>query len=69
VPEATVKVAVELPEPVTDDGLKPTVTPEGWPDAERATAELNPPDAVTVMVEFPLLPDATESEDGDAERL
>lgn len=39
--EATVTVTVELPEPgaAMDVGLKPTVTPVGWPLALRAMAE------------------------------
>lgn len=55
--EPTVKVAVELPAPiVNDDGLKPTVTPEGFPDADNETLELNPPNTVLVIVEVPALP-------------
>lgn len=67
--EATVIVMVEVPVPVIEVGLKPTVTPVGWPDAVRVTAESNPPVTVLVMVEVPLLPCATETEEGDAERL
>lgn len=62
------KVAVEVPAPVMDDGLKPTVTPEGAPDELSVMAESNPPETVLVTVEVPLLPAATESEDGEAER-
>ena len=69
VPEATVKVTVDVPEPVMDVGLKPTVTPVGWPDAVRATAESNPLATVEVIVEEPLLPCTTETAPGDAERL
>ena len=67
--EATVKVTVELPEPgaAMDVGLKPTVTPVGWPVAVKATAELKPPEMAVVMVEVPLLPCATETEVGEAE--
>lgn len=70
-PEATVKVAVEAPEPgaAIEVGLKLTVTPEGAPDAERDTAELNPPETAVVMVEVPLLPGATEMDAGDAESV
>lgn len=41
--DATVKVTVDVPEPgaAMGVGLKPTVTPVGWPDALRETAELN----------------------------
>lgn len=66
--EATVKVALEEPEPLLM-GLVPkvTVTPEGWPVAVSVTDELNPLDGLTVMVELPLLPAATESEAGEAD--
>ena len=43
VEEATVIVMVEVPDPVTEDGLKPIVTPVGCPEADKATAESNPP--------------------------
>jgi hypothetical protein len=56
VDEATVKVALEVPVPVMEDGLKPTVTPEGWPEADRVTAESKPPLTVLVIVEVPELP-------------
>ena len=50
-------LSVEVPEPVTDDGLKLSVAPEPWPLAESATAELNPfrPATVTVTVPFGLV--------------
>jgi hypothetical protein len=64
-----VKLAVEEPVPVIEDGLKPTVTPLGKPDAESVTAESNPLETVLVMVEVPLLPAATERDVGEAERL
>lgn len=66
--EATVKVAVDVPEPGTpmDAGLKPTVTPVGAPLAVSATAESNPPETAVVMVEVPLLPTTTETDVGDA---
>jgi len=53
---ATVKVIVELPAPVIEVGLKPTVTPVGWPDAFKVMAELNPPVTVLVTVDVPELP-------------
>ena len=64
-------VAVELPEPgaAIDDGLKPTVTPLGAPDAVSATAESKPFATVEVMVDAPLLPAATEIEEGEAESV
>lgn len=45
---ATVRVKSEVPEPVTEAGLKLPVTPDGRPDADKVTAESNPPEAVTV---------------------
>jgi hypothetical protein len=67
--DATVKVAVDEPLPVIEAGLKPTVTPEGWPEAERVTAESKPPLTVLVIVEVPELPATTETELGEAERV
>ena len=64
VPEATVNVAVELPEPLTDAGLKPTVTPEGAFEYDRATADENPPTAEIEIEDVPLLPAATVSDPG-----
>jgi len=63
-----VKVAVDVPEPGAEMVLllKLTVTPEGWPDADKAMEELKLPVAAVVMVEVPLLPSATESEVGEA---
>jgi len=66
---ATVIVMVEVPVPVIEPGLKPTVTPVGWPLADKVTAESNPPNTVLVMVEVPEPPCAIETEVGDAERL
>ena len=65
---ATVKVNVEVPEPgaAMDAGLKAAVTPEGRPEADSATAELNPPETVVVTVEVPVLPCATETDVGEA---
>jgi len=69
--EATVKVAVEVPDPgaAIDVGLKLTVTPAGAPDAVSATAALNPPEIAVVMVDVPLLPAATVTAVGEAERV
>src|SRR5216684_2626230 len=54
----TVNVRVELPLPgaAIEAGLNAAVTPEGRPDAERATAELKPPLTVVVIVVLPELP-------------
>ena len=46
-------------------GLKLTVTPVGWPEADSPIAELNPPETAVVIVDLPLEPWATESELGD----
>jgi hypothetical protein len=67
-PEPTVNVAVELPDPVIDAGLNDTVTPLGCPDALSVTAELNPPEAVVVTVELPVLPAFTDTEVAEMEK-
>ena len=69
VDEATVSVIAEVPAPVMEVGLKLTVTPVGWPVADREMAESKPPVTVLVIVELPLLPCATVTEAGEAERL
>ena len=61
-------VMVEDPAPVIEAGLKVTVTPVGWPVADKEIAESKPPVTVVVMVDVPELPCATESEEGEAER-
>lgn len=68
--EATLIVAAEEPEPgaATEVGLKVTEMPEGA-EAERATAELKPPETAVVMVDDPLLPTFTESDEGEAEMV
>lgn len=45
---ATVNVKSDVPEPVMEVGLKLPVTPVGMPVADKATAESNPPEPVTV---------------------
>ena len=65
--EATVMLIVEFPVPVIEVGLKPTVTPVGTPEAVSATAELNPPVTVLVIVELPEFPCKIVTDDGDAE--
>src|SRR6202034_4479702 len=60
---------VEVPVPVMEVGLKETVTPLGWPVAFKATAVLNPPVVVLVIVEVPDLPCRTETAFGEADRL
>ena len=65
----TVIVMVEVPAPVIEVGLKATVTPVGWPLADKAIAESKPSVTVLVMVEVPELPCATETEAGEAESV
>jgi hypothetical protein len=67
--EATVRVRVEVPEPgaENDVGLKPGVTPAGWPVADKAMEELKPPAWVVVIVDVPLMPCATETKEGEGE--
>jgi len=69
--EATAMVMVEAPGPgaAMDAGLKVTVTPVGWPAADRVTAELKPPETAVVTVDVPLLPCATETEVGEADMV
>src|ERR1700690_505257 len=64
-------VIVDVPEPgaLMDVGLKPTVTPAGWPLAVKAIAELKPPETVVVIVDVPLLPCTTETAVGEAEMV
>jgi hypothetical protein len=65
----TVMVMVDVPAPVIEVGLNPTVTPDGCPLADNDMTPSNPPVTVLVMVEVPALPCTTVSEDGEAERL
>jgi hypothetical protein len=69
--EATTIDMVEVPEPgaAMDGGLKLTVMPVGCPVADKATAELNPPEIATVTVDEPLLPCTTGTEAGDPEMV
>ena len=69
VEEATVIVRVEVPAPVSEVGLKPIVTPVGWPLADNEIPELKPPVTALVIFDVPELPCATETEAGEAERL
>lgn len=57
---------VELPLPVTELGLKLTVTRFGTPDADSETVPLKPPVPVTVMVEWPELLRLIVSDAGEA---
>jgi hypothetical protein len=69
--EATVNDTLEEPEPgaAMDVGVKPTVTPEGWPDADKAIAALKLPEMVAVTADAPLLPWVTVTEPGEAESV
>jgi hypothetical protein len=60
----------EVPEPgaAMDVGVKLTVTPVGCPVANKATAELNPPEMATVTVDLPASP-RTVTDAGDAEMV
>ena len=60
---------VEVPAPVIEVGLKLTVTPDGWPVAVKEMTPLKPPVTVLVMVDVPAWPCATETEDGEADKL
>jgi hypothetical protein len=66
--DATARVRVEDPEPgaVMDVGLKVAVTLLGTPLAESATAELNAPTIVVLIVEVPEAPRTTTSDVGFA---
>ena len=54
----TVRFISDVPEPgaAMEAGLKLTVTPAGWPLADKATAESKPPETVVVMTAYPLVP-------------
>ncbi len=69
--EPTARVTVDDPDPgaAIDVGLKLTVTPAGWPLADKATAVSKPSSALVVTVEVPLLPCTTETEVGEADSV
>jgi len=62
-------VMVELPDPVTELGLKLTLSPFPCPDAEKVTDELKPPEPVMVRVEAPEKFWAMLSVLGEAEKV
>src|ERR1035437_1619075 len=65
-----VTVMVEVPEPgAMNVGLKETVTLEGAPLADKVIDELKLPVMVAVIVDVPLAPCITVSEEGDADRV
>ncbi len=64
-----VTVIVELPEPLTEVGLKLALAPDGRPDVTpKVTAPLKPFCGVTVIVLVPVLPCMMLRLLGDAER-
>jgi hypothetical protein len=67
--EATVNVAVDVPEPgaAIEVGATVTVMPAGAPLAVRATAALKPLAIVDVIVDEPLVPCLTLTLAGDAD--
>ena len=70
VPVAEVALAVKVRALVEVVGFVPklAVTPEGKPDADRLTLPVKPPEGVTEIVLFPLLPWAMVTLEGEAER-
>jgi hypothetical protein len=66
---ATVNVKSDVPEPVTEVGLKLPVTPDGMPVADKVTGEAKPPAAVTVTTANPLWPRSRDPDVGDTEML
>ena len=64
----TAMVITELPVPGAGIGftLNVTVTPLGWPEADNVIALLKPFKAVVLIVEVPLFPCCTVTDDGDA---
>src|SRR5438105_9899435 len=55
----TDKVIVDEPPAVTEDGLKPTVVPAGWPVAVRSTFSAEPAVTVVEIVDVPDWPWST----------
>ena len=68
VDEPTVIVMVEVPAPVIEVGLKVTVTPVGWPVADKEMPEAKPFVTVLVIVDIPELPCTMESAGAEAVR-
>ena len=71
VPVVAELVAVSVTTLVEVVGLVPNVavTPEGRPDADKLTLPVNPPEGVTVIVLFPLLPWVTVRLAGEADSV
>ena len=64
-----VRVELPLPGAAMELGLKLAVTPDGIPDAESETAELNPPLVVTDIVALVELPWFRLNDAGEAETM
>ncbi len=64
-----ISVKSDVPDFVTEAGLKLVLTPVGTPVAESETTPLNPPDAVTVTTAYPLKPCSSDPELGETEML
>lgn len=64
----TVTVMVDVPEPgaAIELGLKVTVTRDPWPVADKAIAELNPPETAVVIADLPEVPLVMLSDEGEA---
>jgi hypothetical protein len=71
VPVVAVELAVNVTTLVEVVGFVPNVavTPEGNPEADNVTLPVKPPEGVTVIVLFPLLPWVTLRLAGEAERV
>lgn len=69
VPVVAVELAVRVKTLVDVAGLVPklAVTPAGRPEADKVTLPVNPPEGVTVIVLFPLLPRFTLKLAGEAD--
>jgi hypothetical protein len=65
--EIVVTVRVDVPEAVTEVGLKLETAPGGKPVTLNPTLPLKPPDAVTVTVKLALLPADTERDVGETD--
>lgn len=71
VPVVAVLLALKVTTLLEVVGLVPNVavTPAGRPDADKVTLPVNPPEGVTVIVEFPLLPWVTLRLEGEADSV
>lgn len=71
VPVVAVPLAASVTTLVEVVGLVPNVvvTPEGRPEADKFTLPVNPPEGVTVIVLFPLLPCVTVRLAGEADSV